>query len=177
MVIEGTKVTEMLVSKNALYSLYDHGLAVFEKGSLVPEPQFAKDTAEAFARRIGGRLLRYWFDNGAGGLFCEVEAGLKEEGGVTEHSTSNGRWLSALHGQVRAVRLEYTAHGQEWYNVHVTYADGFQFTLTGFGWGYPGTAPHGLGAWAVENDVPLTMAQVFALPASKDGVVWEWTRS
>ena len=176
MVIEGNRATEMLISKHALYGMEEHGLAVWDKGFLVPEPEFAKELAETFARRTGGRLVRFWFDNGAGGLFCEVEAGLRPEAGTTDHSTANGRWLSLQHGKVMSVRLEYNATAEEWYKAHVAYADGFTFTFTGFAWGYSGEGSRGLGAWANENDVPLNFAQIMTLDNAVDGTTWEWAR-
>ena len=173
MVVEGNKVTEMLLSKWALYGMLEHGLAVWEKDYLRPEPEFAKNLAETFARRVGGALIRFWFDDRAGGLFCEVEGGLRPENDVVD-SMANGRWLSVLHGKVMAVRLEYSkARGQRTYAL---YADGYQFMFTGFGWGYPNAAASGLASWATENNVPLTVAQVYSLPATQEGILEDWHR-
>lgn len=93
---------------------------------------------------------------------------LKPEGGVTRHSLHNGQILKAAHGAVKSVHCLYNP-SDVWYRVEVIYQDGFQFTFSGFSWGYDGEGPRGLAEWAADNGVPLDVAAIRRLDNNTRG--------
>ncbi len=68
-------VTTMLCNKGFIYSAHDCGLpcAVWDKGAARLSDGFVQGMADQMAKNLGGKLVRWWFDNNAGGYFADIE--------------------------------------------------------------------------------------------------------
>jgi len=75
MITDGTTMTLMLCDMGFIYDARDlgHDFSTMELGSPRLTDEFVTSLATAAAERVGGKVVRTWFDNGAGGYFAEIQ--------------------------------------------------------------------------------------------------------
>ncbi len=109
---------------------------------------------------------------------AHLVAKLEPDYGQTAVALANGRILQQIHGRPVRVELYYGGQPHD-YNTVVVFEDGAPWIFTGFSWGYGGEGCRGLHAWCMDNEVPLTLAEIsgFNNTQASPLPVWSWLDS